>query len=125
MADDNIDLSAPQAEAVAAEKKEVKLKQFSRDLSHILIHETEPGAEAAGPLLTIGTYQLQFKEATTVEALARLVQGGIDGMRDYVLLSLEGDPADFESLLGKITIDGLGEIINALGEGYSSFPAKS
>lgn len=59
-ADEVIDLSASGANAPDP-KSEVKLGQFHRDLSHILIPEPAEGEESAGPLITLGTYRLQFK----------------------------------------------------------------
>lgn len=125
-ADEVIDLSASVGEAVASAKVEAVNSQFVRDLSHILIPETEEGEQPKGPRITIGTFNLQFKERAPVNALGHLIEGGLEGMRKYIGLSLEdSSKPDFESVQSRIDIDGLGEILNALGEGYTSFPAKS
>lgn len=124
MADEVIDLSAPTEDG--DKKLEAQNAQFVRDLSHILIPETEEGTDARGPLIVIGPYKLQFKVEAPVNALAHLIEGGLDGMRQYVQLTLESaSKADFETVEGKIGVNGLGEILNALGEGYTSFPAQS
>lgn len=123
--DEVIDLAA-QTDAGNSPKVEAQNAQFVRDLSHILIPETEEGKQAVGPLITLGSYKLQFKERAPVNALGHLIEGGLEGMRKYVLLTLEeGSRADFEAVQNRIDIDGLGEILNTLGEGYTSFPAKS
>lgn len=125
MTDEQIDLAA--SSETANPKSEVKLVQFRKDLTHVLMHQTGEGEKAAGPLIVLGTYELQFKERAPLSALAELINGGLEGMRNYVLLSLENEDSrtDFASIQNLIDIDGLGEIINALGEGYSSFPEKS
>lgn len=126
MADEVIDLSAPVGETATTAKTEAVNGQFVRDLSHILIPETEEGDAPKGPLITIGDFKLQFKERAPVNALGHLIEGGLEGMRKYIGLSLEeGAKPDFEAVQNRIDIDGLGEILNALGEGYTSFPAKS
>ena len=126
MADDIMDLSAPTDDA-DEKKSAVILGQFKRDLSHILIHATADGEQPKGPLITVGSYSLQFKEKAPLAALVKLIDADnqVNAMRNYVLLCLEGDPAQFEALLGEIDVDGLGEIMNALGEGYTSFPSPS
>lgn len=123
MADEVIDLAATTTDTV---KVEATTTQFKRDLSHILIHEAEGEEAQAGPLITIGKYNLQFKEKAPVNALGHLIEGGLEGMRKYILMSLvDSAKPDFEEVQNHIDIDGLGEILNALGEGYTSFPAQS
>ena len=120
-ADEVIDLSAPAGEDP---KTTVQLAQFKRDLSHILI---KSDSAHMGPEITIGPYTLQFKEKVPVAALAELVGNDdrVAGMRQYIKLSLVGDPTPFDEVLTQIDLEGLGEILEALGEGYTSFPAKS
>lgn len=124
MTDEVIDLSAPAQDD--GTKLEVKNAQFVRDLSHILIPETEEGETPVGPLIVLGPYNLQFKERAPVNALGHLIEGGLEGMRKYILGSLEDSAKpDFEKVQDRIDIDGLGEILNALGEGYTNFQEKS
>lgn len=111
---------------MAEEKKlesEVVLNQFKRTLSHILID-----AAAPGPEVTVGNVVLQFKQKAPVKALAALIgnENRVEGMIQYVRLTLvPGQEGDFEALLNDIDMEGLSEILNAVGEGYSSFPEKS
>lgn len=126
MADKKIDLSEPTTEQEDA-KAEAVLGQFKRDLSHLIIHATEKDQKPKGPLIVVGPYNLQFKEKAPLSALIKLINSDnqISAMREYVELCLEGDPLPFIELLDNIDIEGLGEIVGALGEGYTSFPAKS
>lgn len=126
-ADDQIDLSAADNKGETPTNA-AKHAQFKRDLSHLLMEESDPADPKRvpiGPVLTLGKYELTFKPKAPVDALAHLIQGGLEGMRNYVLLCIEGDPSDFLAVQSRIDIDGLGEIITNLGEGYTSFPAKS
>lgn len=112
------------AESEARKKAEadVTLAQFKRNLDHILINTDE-----VGPEITIGLDVFTFKPKAPVSALAALIgeENRVDGMRKYLLGSLlPGQDEKFEELLNKIDIDGLGEILNVLGEGYTSFPEK-
>lgn len=112
------------AETKAKEKEgEVVLEQFRRNLDHILIK-----TDVLGPELTIGSTKLQFKASAPVSALASLIgdENRVEGMRKYLLGALvAGQEEAFTLLLDSIDIDGLGEILNVLGEAYTSFPAKS
>lgn len=99
------------------------LEQFKRNLGHILIDSTK-----VGPEITVGDTVLTFKAKAPVNALAKLIgaTNRVDGMIDYLNRTLvPGQEEDFESLLDHIDIEGLSEILNALGEGYTSFPEKS
>lgn len=112
------------AENEAKKEKEsaVVQEQFQRNLSHILINTDEKGPE-----ITIGLDVFTFKPKAPVTALAALIgdDNRIEGMRKYLLGALiPGQEEKFEGLLSKIDIDGLGEILNVLGEGYTSFPDK-
>ena len=101
---------------------EVALGQFKRNLTHILI------GSGKGPELTIGETVLSFKAKAPVKALAALVSNDnkVDGMKQYILLALKkGQEEAFEAVLDDIDIEGLGEILEALGEGYTSFPEAS
>lgn len=99
------------------------LEQFKRNLDHILI---DP--ETKGPEITVGSTVLTFKPKAPVRALARLVgeTNRVEGMTEYINKTLvPGQEAAFDALLDEIDIDGLAEILNALGEGYTSFPKPS
>lgn len=116
---------------IKAKETEAVLGQFKRNLTHILISEQkEKGKPKKGPELTFGKIKLNFKVKPPVAALAHLIgdDNRVDGMRNYILGALvEGQAQEdlFTTLLNDIDIDGLGEILNALGEGYTSFPEKS
>lgn len=118
---DTIDLSAGPADTALTE---ATTKQFRRDLSHILI-DLE-----GGPEIVLGEDVLRFKSAITLDALAELLSetnNRLDAMRNYVNLALasEEDRQAFAKYSGRLDMDGLGEIINVLGEAYTSFPEKS
>lgn len=50
----------------------------------------------------------------------------VEAMRQYVRQCLEdGDNPDFVSVLSRIDLDGLGEIIGVIGEAYTNFQEKS
>lgn len=98
-------------------------EQFKRNLSHILIN-----TDAKGPEITIGPDVFTFRIKAPVSALAALIgdDNRVEGMKQYLLGALTPGQEDaFKELLNKIDIDGLGEILNVLGEGYTSFPEKS
>lgn len=97
-------------------------EQFRRNLSHILIN-----TDTVGPEITIGFDVFRFKTKAPVSALALLIgdDNRVEGMKKYLLGALEpGQEEAFTALLDKIDIDGLGEILNVLGEAYTSFPEK-
>ena len=103
-------------------ESEVILAQFKRNLNHILI------GTVAGPEITIGDTVLTFKAKAPVTALAKLVgtDNRVEGMIEYIKLTLvPGQEEVFGALLDQIDIEGLAEILNVLGEGYTSFPEKS
>lgn len=109
-------------EVKKAKESEAVLAQFKRNLDHILIN-----TDQLGPEITIGLDVFTFKAKAPVSALAALIgnENHVEGMRKYLLGALTpGQDEKFEELLKKIDIDGLGEILNALGEGYTSFPEK-
>lgn len=110
--------------ATADKTKEtgVVLNQFKKNLDHILIDNKK-----VGPEITVGHTVLRFKPKASVKALAALVGGTnrVESMAEYIRQTLSsGQEEDFESLLEYIDLDGLAEILNALGEGYTSFPEK-
>jgi hypothetical protein len=104
------------------QENETVLAQFKRNLDHIAI-----GA-VAGPEITVGDVVLTFKAKAPVSALAKLVgtDNRIEGMIEYIKLTLvPGQDEALEALLGNVDIEGLAEILNVLGEGYTSFPDQS
>lgn len=104
-------------------ENEVVLEQFKRNLSHIQIDH-----EKTGPELTIGDTVLQFKAKPPVSALGTLIgdENRVNGMIGYIRKTLvPGQDEKFDALLDEIDIEGLSEILNALGEGYTSFPDQS
>jgi len=104
------------------QENEVTLAHFKRNLDHLGI------SAGIGPEITVGDIVLTFKTQAPVSALAKLVgtDNRIDGMIQYIKLTLvPGQDEEFEKLLGIIDIEGLAEILNVLGEGYTSFPEKS
>lgn len=106
-----------------ADEQDVTISQFKRNLDHIRINPVE-----AGPELTIGDITLVFKRKAPMKALIALVdsQSQISGMTEYIRLTLvKGQEAALETLLEEIDVEGLGEVLNALTEAYTSFPEKS
>ena len=96
--------------------------QFKRNLDHILIGNGD------GPEITVGKIKLKFRRKAPVRALAVLVNSDnqVNGMIQYIQMSLKkGQEAAFEQLIDDIDISGLSEILEALGEGYTSFPVAS
>ena len=105
-----------------AKESEVVLDQYKKNLTHILIGQEK------GPEITIGETVLTFRKKAPVKALAALIgnENRVDGMEQYIQRALvKGQEEAFEALLDDIDVEGLGEILNALGEGYTSFPAQS
>jgi len=101
----------------------VMVAQFKRNLDSILIDPV-----TAGPELTFGDIVLTFKTKAPVKALAALIStdNQVDGMLTYIRLCLvKGQEAALESLIEETDIAGLGAILEALGEAYTSFPSKS
>jgi hypothetical protein len=97
--------------------------QFVKNLDHILI---DP--KAKGPQIPIGKTTLKFKNKPPVTALGTLVgeANQIDGMTGYIRKCLiKGQEDAFNEILENIDLPGLGEIMEALSEGYTSFPEKS
>lgn len=104
-------------------ESDVVLEQFKRNLDHIQIDH-----KAIGPEITVGKTVLKFKAKPPVSALGALIgsENRVQGMEDYIRKTLvAGQEEAFEALLDEIDIEGLGEILNVLGEGYTSFPATS
>ena len=98
-------------------------EQFKRNLDHILIDNSK-----AGPEITIGGSTLKFKSKVPVRALAKLInnEDRVQGMIDYISGSLtDGQDDALNAIVDQTDIEGLAEIVNQLGEAYTSFPAKS
>lgn len=110
--------------ATAKEAESSKIhEQFKRNLDHILID-----AKEVGPELTVGKVVLTFRAKVPVKALARLISSDdrIGGMEEYIRKSLlAGQDEKLDQIMDDIDIDGLAEIVNALGEAYTSFPVPS
>lgn len=109
--------------AEKTKENEVALEQFRKNLDHILID-----GKKVGPEITIGGTVLKFKAKAPVKALAALISADnrVHGMETYIRKTLvSGQDEAFDALLEEIDIEGLAEILNALGEGYTSFPEKS
>lgn len=105
------------------QEQEAVFEQFKRNLSHIQIDQ-----EKVGPEITVGNTVLQFKAKPPVSALGALIgnENRVQGMVEYIQRTLvPGQNAEFAALLDEIDIEGLSEILTALGEGYTSFPEKS
>lgn len=105
-------------------ENEVVFEQFKRNLDHILIGDKDK----LGPEITVGDVVLQFKAKAPVSALGALIanENRVEGMAEYIRRTLlPGQEDTFNSLLDEIDVEGLSEILNALGEGYTSFPEKS
>lgn len=101
---------------------ETVLAQFKRTLDHLLI------GDGAGPEITVGDITLRFKKAAPVSALAALIadENRIAGMEAYLRKTLlPGQDDALTYLLDNVDIAGLSEILDALGEGFTSFPEKS
>lgn len=104
-------------------EQEVVLTQFKRNLDHILLDHSK-----VGPEITVGDTVLRFKAKASVKALAALVgnDNRVEAMTDYIRQTLApGQEEALDALLDNISLDGLAEILNALGEGYTSFQEKS
>lgn len=99
------------------------LEQFKRNLDHIQINP-----KLLGPELTIGDLVLKFKNKVPVKALSKLVDSDnrVKGMSEYIGKALvEGQEEELDLLLDRVDIEGLAEILNTLGEAYTSFQGKS
>lgn len=99
------------------------LEQFRRNLDHILIDN-----DKIGPEVTVGNTVLRFKAKPPVKALSALIgaTNRVEGMITYIGKTLvPGQEEALDTLLDDIDIEGLAEILNALSEGYTSFPEKS
>jgi len=110
-------------EVLKEREDEVVLTQFKRNLDHIQI---DP--EATGPELTVGDLVFKFKEKVPVRALSKLVgsDNRVLGMSEYIQKALKpGQDEEFELLLDRTDIEGLAEVLNALGEAYTAFQGKS
>lgn len=112
---------------MAATEKNAEAKvvheQFKRNLDHILIDNS-----AVGPEFTIGGWTLKFRSKVPVRALAKLIntEDRIEGMTAYIRGALVDGQDDALNAIVELTdIEGLSEIVNVLGEAYTSFPAKS
>lgn len=108
---------------ITESESKVVQDQFRRNLDHILI-----GSGDIGPELTIGDTVLRFKSKAPVKALAALIgdDNRVQGMITYILGVLQpGQEEAFTTLLDSIDVEGLGEILEKLAEGYTSFPAQS
>jgi hypothetical protein len=102
-------------------ENETVLAQFKRTLDHILI------SAGAGPEIKVGKTTLKFKKSAPVSALAALIgdENRINGMEQYLRKTLlPGQDEALTELLDAIDIAGLSEILDALGEGFTSFPDK-
>lgn len=102
---------------------EAVLEQFKRNLDHIQIDHNQ-----AGPEITVGKTVLTFKAKPPVSALGALIgnENRVEGMIQYISKTLVPGQLDaFGDLLDEIDIEGLSEILTALGEGYTSFPEQS
>lgn len=110
------------ADTEKSKESEVVLEQFKRNLSSILI------GKEAGPEITIGEHVFKFRAKPPVTALGILVgeENRVEGMTGYITRCLvPGQDDEFRALLEDIDIEGLSEILNVLGEAYTSFPEKS
>lgn len=109
---------------ITESESKVVQEQFRRNLDHILIGS----GNKTGPELTIGDTVLRFRAKAPVKALAALISDDnrVQGMITYILGVLEpGQEEAFMALLDSIDIEGLGEILEKLAEGYTSFPDQS
>lgn len=100
----------------------VVIAQFKRTLDHVLI------GNGAGPEITVGDIVLRFKTSAPVSALAALIadENRISGMEKYLSKTLlPGQEGSLQQILDTVDIAGLSEILDALGEGFTSFPAPS
>lgn len=125
--DEQMDLSASGA-ADKATETDLAVAQFQRDLTHILLPVPDEDHPSTGPRLQLGEDFLQFKPTAPISALAALIREGnqLQAMKDYVILTLEDTSVPtFLKYENRITIEGLGEIISTLGEGYTGFPDQS
>lgn len=103
-------------------ENETVLAQFKRTLDHILI------GDGAGPEITVGDTVLRFKKAAPVSALAALLsdENRVAGMEKYLSKTLlPGQEEALQQVLDTVDINGLAQILDALGEGFTSFPAQS
>lgn len=111
------------ADADKTQESKIVQEQFRRTLDHIIID-----ASKVGPEITIGETTLQFKSKAPVRALAVLVgnPNRVEGMIDYLKMCLvKGQEEEFDAVLDDVDVDGLGEILSAVGEGYTSFQNPS
>lgn len=111
------------ADTDKTKENEITFEQFKRNLDHIQIDH-----EKQGPEITVGNTVLTFKAKPPVSALGALIgnENRVEGMIQYISKTLvPGQLPEFNALLDDIDIEGLSEILSALGEGYTSFPDKS
>lgn len=103
-------------------EQEVVQAQFRRTIEHIVI-----GTDA-GPEITVGDIVLRFKKSAPVSALAALLanENRVAGMETYIRKTLlPGQDEELNKLLDNIDIAGLAQVLDALGEGFTSFPDQS
>jgi hypothetical protein len=101
---------------------DVTVDQFKRNLDHLRI---DPDG---GPEITLGDITLTFKTKAPVKALSTLIgnPNQVEAMIGYLQLCLvKGQDEALDTLMGEISVEGLGEILNFLNEAYTSFPATS
>jgi hypothetical protein len=110
------------AEQDHTQENEVVQAQYKRTLENIII------GNEAGPEITVGDITLRFKKSAPVSALAALLanENRVEGMTQYLSKTLvPGQEELFTQLLDVIDIAGLAAVLDALGEGYTSFPDQS
>lgn len=104
------------------QENEVVQAQYKRTLENILI------GNEAGPEITVGDTVLRFKKSSPVSALAALLatENRVAGMEAYLRKTLlPGQDEALNTVLDNVDIEGLSKILDALGEGLTSFPDQS
>jgi len=91
------------------------MRDTARNLNHILLSSKDSDLVSA---FTIGETTFEVFAKIPAEALVKLTvaESPISGMAEYVVacLAKEEQRAEFRALLGKISADGLGEIIEEI-----------
>lgn len=99
---------------------------LSRDFSHILLDDS-----IEGPSITIGDTTIRFKSKQPLGAVLLLIDESTNNnalarSQDYLRSSAMPDSVEaLNEVFGRITAEGLGEIVEWLAQAYTGFPTET